>query len=137
MMISYGTGMIMIGGTWSTTVEYFNQGVSTLLDGKTPKLDSSCAALTDRESIIITGGKGGETNRVQAWEFSLQTGIWTKLPDIPGGGRYEHSCAFLSQVSRKIKRFGKLYNLNLGWQKGIVGCWRQHWDSSSVFNLIL
>ena len=99
MMISYGPGMIMIGGSWSTTVEYFNQGAVTLLDGKTPRLENSCATLTDRDSIIITGGKGGETNRVQAWEFSLLTGSWYRLPDIPGGGRYEHSCAFFSQVA--------------------------------------
>ena len=34
MMISYGPGMIMIGESWSTTVEYFNQGAVPLLDGK-------------------------------------------------------------------------------------------------------
>ena len=104
MMISYGPGMIMIGGTWSKTVEYFNQAISTLLDGKTPRLENSCAALTDRDSIIVTGGKGGETYRVQAWEFSLVTGVWERLPDIPGGGRYQHVCAFFSQVFMEITK---------------------------------
>ena len=90
-MISYGPGLLIIGGSWSSTVEYFAQGSATLLE-------SSCAALTDRDSIIVTGGKGGEKNRVQAWEFSLKTGYWERLPDIPYGGRYEHACTFFSQV---------------------------------------
>jgi len=144
MMISYGTGMIMIGGTWSTTVEYFKQGVSTLLDGKTPRLDSSCAALTDRESIIITGGKGGETNRVQAWEFSLQTGIWTKLPDIPGGGRYEHSCAFLSQGGRRgllvaggstgtqVQSSTLFFDINLGQWVQLTDMSKRRWGARMV-----
>jgi len=97
MMVSYGQGFIMIGGTWSKTVEYFFQGDATLLDGTTPRLENSCAVLTDTDSIIITGGKGGTKYRVQAWEFSLQTGIWTPLTDIPEGGRYEHACTFFNQ----------------------------------------
>merc|ERR1711887_225150 len=91
----------MIGGTWSKTVEYFDQEKSTLLDGKTPRLENACAALTDRDSIVITGGKGGENYRAQAWEFSLITGVWERLPDIPEGGRYQHACTFLSQGGRR------------------------------------
>ena len=98
LMISYGPGLLIIGGSWSSTVEYFVQGSATLLEGNTPRLDSSCAALTDRDSIIVTGGKGGKTNRAQAWEFSLKTGYWDRLPDIPYGGRYQHACTFFSQV---------------------------------------
>ena len=96
LMISYGPGLLIIGGSWSSTVEYFAQGSATLLEGNTPRLDSSCAALTDRDSIIVTEGGG---NRVQAWEFSLKTGYWDRLPDIPYGGRYEHACTFFSQVA--------------------------------------
>ena len=95
--------MLVIGGTWSKTVEYFTQDRATLLDGKTPRVESSCAALTDRDSIIITGGEGGETYRAQAWEFSLVTGAWTRLPDLPGG-RYQHACAFTSMVSQPLRR---------------------------------
>jgi len=101
LMISYGPGLLIIGGSWTSTVEYFAQGSATLLEGNTPRLDSSCAALTDRDSIIVTGGKGGEKNRVQAWEFSLKTGYWDRLPDIPYGGRYEHACTFFSQGERR------------------------------------
>ena len=102
-MVSYGQGFIMIGGTWSKTVEYFFQGDATLLEGTTPRLENSCAVLTDTDSIIITGGKGGTKYRVQAWEFSLQTGIWTRLTDIPEGGRYEHACTFFNQVNNLLK----------------------------------
>jgi len=101
LMISYGPGLLIIGGSWSSTVEYFVQGSATLLEGNTPRLDSSCAALTDRDSIIVTGGKGGKTNRAQAWEFSLKTGYWDRLPDIPYGGRYQHACTFFSQGERR------------------------------------
>ena len=101
LMISYGPGLIIIEGSWSSTEEYFARGSATLLEGNTPRLDSSCAALTDRDSIIVTGGKGGEKNRVQAWEFSLKTGYWDRLPHIPYGGRYEHACTFFSQVPSK------------------------------------
>ena len=38
-------------------MEYFARGSATLLEGNTPRLDSSCAALTDRDSIIVTEGE--------------------------------------------------------------------------------
>ena len=93
-MVSYGPGALIFGGHLSNSVEYLYNGTSETLRGRVPRLDSSCAVLSDRDSVIITGGV---TSPAQAWEFSLASGDWSRLPDVPAGGRYSHACAFVSR----------------------------------------
>ena len=66
-MVSYGPGALIFGGHLSNSVEYLYNGTSETLRGRVPRLDSSCAVLSDRDSVIITGGV---TAPSQAWEFS-------------------------------------------------------------------
>ena len=93
-MVSYGPGALILGGHLSNSVEYLYNGTSVTLRGRVPRLDSSCAVLSDRDTVIITGGV---TAPAQAWEFSLSSGDWSRLPDVPAGGRYRHSCAFVTR----------------------------------------
>ena len=92
-MVSYGAGMLILGGRWSNTVEYATNYRSEVLEGRVPRMESSCSVLTDRNSIITTGGMSAKT---QAWSFDLVTGEWSSLASVPDGGRYKHSCAFLN-----------------------------------------
>ena len=93
-MVSYGPGALILGGHLSNSVEYLYNGTSETLRGRVPRLDSSCAVLSDRDSVIITGGV---TAPSQAWEFSLASGAWSRLPDVPAGGRYSHACTFVTR----------------------------------------
>ena len=93
-MVSYGPGVLIFGGQLSNAVEYLHDGTSQTLKGRVPRLTSSCATLSDRDSVIITGGL---TSPSQAWEFSLTTGDWSRLPDVPEGGRYSHACSWISR----------------------------------------
>ena len=101
-MLSFGQGVLILGGTWSKSAEFMFEGSQKLLDGETPRLENSCAVETNRDSVIITGGKGGHAYRRQTWELSLVTGNWKRLPDIPDFGRYQHSCAFIYQVYQRF-----------------------------------
>ena len=92
-MVSYGEGMLILGGRWSDSVEYVINRRSEVLEGRVPRLESSCSLLTDRQTIITTGGGAAAS---QAWEFHLLTGDWTELAAVPDGGRYQHSCTFLN-----------------------------------------
>ena len=92
-MVSYGEGMLVLGGRWGDSVEWVHSQRAVLLEGKVPRLESSCSVLTDRQSVITTGGVSAPG---QAWEFSLLSGDWTELAAVPGGGRYQHSCTFSS-----------------------------------------
>ena len=38
----------------------------------------------------------------QAWEFSLTTGDWVQLAELPGGGRYKHACSFVSRNTKLL-----------------------------------
>lgn len=93
--------VLVMGGAWSQDVEVLVNETSFLLQDSSsspPRLENSCAASSDRGSIIVTGGKGGQDNRKQVWEYN---GSWTQLPDMPDSGRYEHACTFISQEGRK------------------------------------
>ena len=92
-MVSYGEGMLILGGRWTDSVEYALNHSSVLLEGRVPRMESSCSVLTDRQTIITTGGV---TAPSQAWEFHLVSGDWTELAAVPDGGRYKHSCTFLN-----------------------------------------
>ena len=92
-MVSYGEGMLILGGRWAASVEYVHHHQSEVLEGSSPRMESSCSVLTDRSTIITTGGVSAPT---QAWSFDLVTGDWRSLAAVPDGGRYKHSCTFLS-----------------------------------------
>ena len=92
-MVSYGEGMLILGGRWAASVEYVHHHQSQVLEGSSPRMESSCSVLTDRSTIITTGGVSAPT---QAWSFDLVTGDWRSLAAVPDGGRYKHSCVFLN-----------------------------------------
>ena len=93
-MIAYGPGALLFGGHFSNSVEYLYNSSSEILEGRVPRIDSSCAVLTDRDSVILTGGV---TTSTQSWEFDLVSGDWRRLPGLPGGGLYKHACTFLNR----------------------------------------
>ena len=75
-------------------MEYLFNSSIEILEGRVPKIDSSCAVLTDRDSVILTGGV---TSSSQSWEFDLVSGDWRRLRDLPDGGRYKHACTFINR----------------------------------------
>jgi len=97
---AHGADLVM-GGAWSRKVEVLVNETSFLLQDSSsspPRLENSCAASSDRGTIIVTGGKGGQENRKQVWEYN---GSWSQLSDMPDSGRYEHTCTFISQEGRR------------------------------------
>lgn len=94
IMVGYGPGVLTLGGHLSNTVEYMLNASSQVLGGRVPAMDMSCGVLTDENTILITGGV---TTRGQCWQFDLATGDWRQCPDVPEGGRYKHSCSFVSR----------------------------------------
>lgn len=124
-MVSYGEGMLVLGGRWSDSVEWVYNQQASLLEGRVPRLESSCSVLTDRQSVITTGGVSAPS---QTWEFHLLTGAWTELAAVPDGGRYKHSCTFISQPAwHGVMLAGGSDGLNLRPEAFFYDLARQRW----------
>jgi len=120
---SSGGAVLLMGGEWSRSNELVVNGKSFPQESSSsdPWIKSSCAVTTDLGTIIVTGGKGGDTNNKQVWEFN---GSWNKLVDMPDKGRYDHACTFISKGNTRgifvtggsnglqLQKTSLFYNLN-------------------------